>query len=308
MPATARATTSHFSGPRSTARGSSVPFLAPINLHSHIRSVFWANSGLGVVTLTDFWPKLHSGNVRIVRQNLGSRISGKKLELESGGTIESDFFVMCTGWGDHFAMFDEALKRDIGLPLFRKMLSPPTTTTAANDDDDDDDDRRWASLDAAADLAVNQKLPFIASPPGLKNSHTNARQPHRRWRLYRRVVPLAHAARGERSLAILGQIHTVQTPLLAEVQSFWAILYLLGELELPRDMSVMEQEVAEWNAWTRKRYLSQGQKFPYSLYDFLPVSTALWACCSVMLMAVAVCRHAVQGPRDQFAKEERFLG
>ncbi|GME30072.1 flavin-binding monooxygenase-like family protein [Neofusicoccum parvum] len=31
------------------------------------KSVFWANSGLGVVTLTDFWPKIHSGNVRVVR-------------------------------------------------------------------------------------------------------------------------------------------------------------------------------------------------------------------------------------------------
>lgn len=55
------------------------------------------------------------------------------------------------------------------------------------------------------------------------------------------------------------------------MQSFWAILYLLGRISLP-DSDTMVREIAEWNAWTTKRYLSQGQKFPYSLYDFLPVS------------------------------------
>ncbi|KAL1623902.1 hypothetical protein SLS56_008097 [Neofusicoccum ribis] len=34
----------------------------------------------------------------------------------------------------------------------------------------------WATLDAAADLTVGQKLPFIAAPPALRNPHTNARQ------------------------------------------------------------------------------------------------------------------------------------
>ena len=70
----------------------------------------------------------------------------------------------------------------------------------------------------------------------------------------------------------MGQIHTVQTPLVAEIQCFWTILYLEGKIELPSP-EVMAREIAEWNAWTRKRYLSQGQKFPYSLYDFLPVSS-----------------------------------
>lgn len=78
------------------------------------------------------------------------------------------------------------------------------------------------------------------------------------------------ALKGDRSLAILGQIHTVQTPLVADVQSFWSIIYLLGKLDLP-DKGTIATEIAEWNAWTRTRYLSQGQKFPYSLYDFLPV-------------------------------------
>ncbi|OJD30960.1 flavin-binding monooxygenase-like family protein [Diplodia corticola] len=224
------------------------------------KSVFWANSGLGVVTLPDFWRRLHSGKINVIRDNL-DRIEEDQIVLKSGKKVAADFAVMCTGWGDHFAMFDDATKLQVGLPLFGPAKSRPPA------------DAEWDKLDREAGRAVDAKLPFIASPPGLKNAHTNQVQPNRRWRLYRRVVPLSHAVRGDRSLAILGQIHTVQTPLVAEVQSFWAILYLLGELELP-DEDTMAREIAEWNAWTRKRYLSQGQKFPYSLYDFLPASIA----------------------------------
>lgn len=77
----------------------------------------------------------------------------------------------------------------------------------------------------------------------------------------------------------------MQTPLVAEVQSLWAISYLLGEIELP-GVDEMATEVALWNAWTRKRYLNQGQKFPYSLYDFLPVSRKNFPIvCSVHIMS-----------------------
>ncbi|KKY17537.1 putative cofactor fmo1 fad enzyme [Diplodia seriata] len=213
-----------------------------------------------VVTSLNFWQRLHSGKINVIRDNL-DRIEEDRVVLKSGKKVATDFLVMCTGWGDHFAMFDDATKLQVGLPLFGPAKSRPPA------------DAEWDKLDREAGRALDAKLPFIASPPGLKNAHTNQVQPNRRWRLYRRVVPLSHAVRGDRSLAILGQIHTVQTPLVAEMQSFWAILYLLGELELP-DEETMAREIAEWNAWTRKRYLSQGQKFPYSLYDFLPASIA----------------------------------
>ena len=164
-------------------------------------------------------------------------------------------------------MFDDEDKTEIGLPVkakrsFEKDPAPP--------------DRDWRTIDHEADKSVDRKLPFLAKGPVLEHV-LPIKFPQRRWRLYRRVVPLALAEKGDRSLAILGQIHTVQTPLVACVQSFWAILYLLGELELPHG-DAMVQEIAEWNAWTRKRYVSQGRKFPYSLYDFLPVSLCSDVC------------------------------
>lgn len=229
--------------------------------------MFWAHSGLGVVTLPDFWPTLHSKRLTIVRDEIQT-IKEHNLYLKSGASMAADYAVMCTGWGDHFGMFDDEHRAKVGLPVYTgKDLYAVSELPAESSDFVD-----WAAYDAEAEKQVDKKLPFLARPPGLKQSADllDARR-QKKWRLYRRAIPVELAARGDRSLAILGQIHTVQTPLVSEVQSLWAILYLLGEIDVP-DVPAMAKEVALWNAWTRKRYLNQGQKFPYSLYDFLPVS------------------------------------
>ncbi|TAQ89188.1 hypothetical protein B7494_g2487 [Chlorociboria aeruginascens] len=224
------------------------------------KSAFWANSGLGVVTLPDFWSSIHEGDVTIMRENLDTVKEGK-LHFRSGKTLETDYLVACTGWADHFGMFDDETKVDLGLPLIGKTSVDLKMRDAA-----------WAVHNLDADKSVSEKLPLIANTPGMRNRQA-IDAPQRRWRLYRRVVPLSAGIKNDRSIAILGQIHTVQTPLVSEMQSFWAILYLLGEIELP-DEATMTKEIAEWNAWTRKRYLSQGQKFPYSLFDFLSADVA----------------------------------
>ena len=223
-------------------------------------SIFWANSGLGVVTLPDFWSRIHAGKVTIIRDSV-DLVNGDRIVLTSGESLLSDYVVMCTGWGDHFGMFDRETKAELGIPTLGEIQSSDGPAV----------DTSWEKYDLEADKAVNERLPFLANPPLFATRQTNNVQSRKHWRLYRRTIPLSLAGRGDRSLAIMGQIHTVQTPLVSEIQSFWSILYLLGELDLP-DYDTMAREIAEWNAWTRKRYLSQGQKYPYSLYDFLPVS------------------------------------
>lgn len=168
--------------------------------------------------------------------------------------------ITCTGWGDHFAMFDEKHKSMLGLPAYD---GKPGHSLEGKGID-------WESYYRMADKVVDAQLPFLADPPKLKYPAPLDPALQKRWNLYRRVVPLSMAAKGDRSVAILGQIHTIQTPLLSEVQSLWAILYLIGEIDLP-DVDTMAKEVSLWNTWTRKRYLNQGQKHTYSLYDFLSV-------------------------------------
>lgn len=160
-------------------------------------------------------------------------------------------------------MFSAEQKLKLGLPSYGPGLPQPIQ--------DVKDQVDWQRFDQSADTMVNQQLPFLASPPEVKFHRELKPHNQKKFRLYRRCVPVDLALKGDRSIVILGQIHTVQTPLVSEVQSLWAILYLIGEIELP-DAETMAKEVSLWNAWTRKRYLNQGQKFPYSLYDFLPVS------------------------------------
>ncbi|KAI0855939.1 hypothetical protein F4860DRAFT_430135 [Xylaria cubensis] len=229
------------------------------------QSVFWSSSGLGLVTLPDFWPTLHNPNLT-VRRDVVEEIKGNTIKFESTDPIHADYMIMCTGWGDHFGIFDAEHKAKIGLPAYGENVEAFSETQ----------DIDWTTYYDDADKTVDEKLPFLADPPKLKYTKTLNPALQKRWNLYRRVVPVSMAAKGDRSLAILGQIHTVQTPLVSEVQSLWAILYLLGEVELP-DVDTMAREVSLWNTWTRKRYLGQGQKHTYSLYDFLSYIDSIFA-------------------------------
>ncbi|KAI2630026.1 hypothetical protein GGS21DRAFT_525177 [Xylaria nigripes] len=222
------------------------------------QSVFWSHSGLGLVTLPDFWPTLHSPNLTIRRDTV-DQLKGRTVVFKSEEKAHADYMIMCTGWGDHFGIFDSEHKAKIGLPEYGDSVKP---TPKSQDID-------WESYYETAEKTVDQKLPFLAKPPRVKYTGLSDPSQQKRWNLYRRVVPVSMAAKGDRSLAILGQIHTIQTPLIAEVQSLWAVLYLIGEVSIP-DVDTMAQEVSLWNTWTRKRYLNQGQKHTYSLYDFLP--------------------------------------
>lgn len=224
------------------------------------KSAFWCNSGLGIVTIPDFWPTLRNGNLKIVRDNIDS-VKGDLLVLNSGETLQADYIVSCTGWGDHFGMFSAETKTELGLPEVSTTPPPGGRRSKA--------DIAWDAHDATATRTVNERLPFLTAGPELTNPKTNDASAQRRWRLYKRAIPLNLALKDDRSLVILGQIHTIQTPMVSEIQSFWSILYLLGEIDLP-DEATMTKEIAEWNVWTRKRYISQGQKFPYCIFDFLP--------------------------------------
>lgn len=228
-------------------------------LLNRTNSVFWSNAGLGLVTLTDFWPTLHNPNLTI-RRDVVNKIKGNTVKFGSEDKINADYLIMCTGWGDHFGIFDEEHKVKIGLPAYGDQVLASPESQGID----------WTKYYEAANKTVDEKLPFLATPPKVKYTKGTDPAQQKRWNLYRRVVPVSMAAKGDRSLAILGQIHTIQTPLVSEVQSLWAILYLLGEIELP-DVDTMATEVSLWNTWTRKRYLGQGQKHTYSLYDFLSV-------------------------------------
>ena len=206
----------------------------------------------------DFWEVLKAGNVRIVRENIETAHQSG-VTVASGEKIKADFVISCTGWGDHFSFMSAELKEELGIPMYGAV--PP----AEHSDEED----FWGFHDKTADDLVAKQIPLLATGPEFAKVHPDRKIVQRRWRLYNRCVPFDNARSGDRSLVVLGQIHTVQTPTIAEIQSFWAILYLLGEIDLP-DEKTMIKEIAEWNAWTRKRYASVGERYPYALFDWIP--------------------------------------
>ncbi|ORY68266.1 flavin-binding monooxygenase-like family protein [Pseudomassariella vexata] len=197
-------------------------------------SCFWCDSSIGLITMDDFWSTLQRADITILRDNVDS-VSASGATLRSGQTIPADYVIYCTGWGDHFSFFSSELKEELGIPPYGAAV-PPNTSSAPRKVNDP-----WYDLDKAADDLVAKQIPLLAAgPKDLRTPDPNRVITKRRWRLYNRIV-----------------------------QSLWAVAYLLGDIELPTE-DKMVQEVAQWNAWTRKRYRSVGERYPYALFDWIP--------------------------------------
>lgn len=199
--------------------------------------------------MPDFWKTFHASDATVHRTEIASYSDGNKVYLTNGTTVETDFVILCTGWTDALGPFNDSLRAQYGLPS------------------ENDFSVKWQKLDQQADDKVNQTLPLLTNPPDTFVPSASQRRP---WRLYRRLVSPQMAEQGDRSIFFPGQIHSVYTPLVAEMQALWGVAFLLDRLELPSQKE-MEEEVALWNAWTRKRYLEQGRKHAYSIYDYLAV-------------------------------------
>ncbi|KAI0508530.1 flavin-binding monooxygenase-like family protein [Xylaria bambusicola] len=220
-------------------------------------SCFWCDSSIGLITMGDFWSTLKEGDITIVRDNVDI-VDDSGALLRSGRRIDADRVIYCTGWGDHFSFFSEAMKEELGIPRY----GVPSATKASSATDN------WLVHDETADSVVARQLPLLASgPKDLGIRSPNRLITRRRWRLYNRCVPISTAK--DSSIVILGQIHTTQTPTISAIQCLWAVAYLLGEVALPPE-DHMVKEVAEWNAWTRKRYMGVGERYPYALFDWIP--------------------------------------
>ncbi len=161
---------------------------------------------------------------------------------------------MCTGYTRNLSPFSPSLRADIGLPCD----APP--------------EYEWAKKDAAADLRVDQLLPNLNSIPKVMPKEAKETSPTTQpWRLYRRLVSPKMTDANDRSIFFPGQIHSVFTPLTSELQALWGSAFLLGMIRMP-SLESMHEEIAVWNSWTKKRYLAQGKKHAYAMYDYLAVS------------------------------------
>jgi dimethylaniline monooxygenase (N-oxide forming) len=224
-------------------------------------SIFWANAGLGAASVPNFWKVFHAGDCTVHRTEIESLTNDNTVTLRNCTQFQTDFIILCTGFDKSYQPFSDELQQICGL------ASDPL------------DGEKWAKLEANAEETVCELLPALKhSPlpvPECANHEQTAgaqKMSHGPSRHYRRLIVPALAAQGDRSIYFPGFIHSIYTPLVSEVQALWGVAFLLGLHDLPTQ-GEMEKEVAEWNVWSRKRYITQGKKHAYAIFDFLSVST-----------------------------------
>lgn len=199
---------------------------------------------------------MHAGNVTVHRTSIESLVD-ERVRLSNGTVIDADYVVMCTGWTHNFSPFSMSARAEIGLPCKADL------------------DEKWAKKDAQADCTVDQLLPNLNSIPKEMPKEAKIESPTGQpWRLYRSLVSPEMAEAEDRSIYFPGQVHSVFTPLLCEIQALWGAAFLFGKLSLP-SKEAMQEEIALWNSWTKKRYLAQGRKHAYAIYDYLAASNHL---------------------------------
>lgn len=219
-------------------------------------SIFWANAGLGAASVPEFWKVFHAGDCTVHRTEIASLTDKNTVTLRNGDHFQTDYIILCTGFDKSYQPFSEELQQTCGL--------------APNPSDAE----KWTRLEADAENTVDELLPSIKDSPLEVPTSVNgerAKLAHGPSRHYRRLIVPGLAAQGDRSIYFPGFIHSIYTPLVSEVQALWGVTFLLGLHDLPSPED-MEREVAEWNVWSRKRYLTQGRKHAYAIYDFLSVS------------------------------------
>jgi dimethylaniline monooxygenase (N-oxide forming) len=212
-------------------------------------SVLWANAGLGLASVPHFWKTFHKGDVTVHRTEIERFEKENGIVLTNGTKLLTDEVILCTGFLPNLTTFSDELREQYNISS-EGDLSP-----------------KARKLDLMGEQTVNELLPLLENPPD-----TERRPPTKRpSRLYRCLISPTMAEQGDRSIYFPGLIHSVFTPLVAEIQALWGIAFMLGKLDLP-SQEEMELDVATWNVWSRKRYLEQGRKHAYAIYDYLSVS------------------------------------
>lgn len=243
-------------------------------------TAYWASDNIGVQNTSDLWSVVSKAT--IARDQI-VKIQDGLLVLSSGGKLQVDAIVACTGYDVSYPMFSERDSLDLGLPLPRGAEHA-------------EDTRLWEEKIAAADEKVLQRYPDL----GLQKNLPAVKPRNSPNHLYRGMVPVCENAP---TIVFLGQVGSTQAFTVSEIQSLWAVAYLMGKLQLP-PTSTMEEDVALRIAWRRRRYLGDGH---HIIYDQIAVSDGPSLCDAYNDDVSAVPVHADQRPGARRHKERRWV-
>jgi dimethylaniline monooxygenase (N-oxide forming) len=216
--------------------------------------MFWIPAGLSGSHLDDevIWDLIDDGTfLSISRTTIVSAVD-RTITLSNGTTAPSDVIILATGWTHPYtSLFPPELAIDLELAV--PIASEPTAHK-----------EHWADLDAAAKTKLFQHYPILEHPPEKFNLHLKPARTLSHLHHFRFLVPPGPAARGDRNIIFMGNIHVGSMPILAQVSAVWAYAYLENNLPSPShapladlldDQPAMERNTAWMTMFFRMRYL-----------------------------------------------------
>lgn len=210
-----------------------------------MESVFWQNGTGGAVHHDDFF-KLVAEKVQVYRSKI-KKLGKHELYLEDGTHFPCDAVLCGTGWKVGVDMLDSDHRAKLGLP-YAKVNEPYEVAT------------KWEKLQLEADEQVAKKFLLLTNPPAHSHKHIETTP----YRLYRSMAPLS-----DDSILLMNHVTAGNKVFAAEAQAMWAVAYFDRRICLP-SLEEREKEIAMWNAWCLRRYLSNGERGNFAAFDSVP--------------------------------------
>ena len=195
---------------------------------------FWYGTGLSILNYpTDIYEYVRNGQVTVRRRDILNLDSHGSIRLDDGTSIKTDALICSTGW-KYMCPIEfrpKEIHADLGIP----------STEYSNEQNE-----IWDTMNAKADFEIFQRYPKLKE--GLKfgrdeplldemtpqNGVSAKEILHRKvvtpWRLWRGIVPPSLRIR---DIAFVGNLHTIQSAVQAEICSLWAYGYMFGRLREP---------------------------------------------------------------------------
>ncbi|KAI4112581.1 MAG: hypothetical protein LQ345_006296 [Seirophora villosa] len=182
-------------------------------------------------------------NVQVIHEDVDG-LEKDLMRLKDGQEIPADAILCGTGWVPSLNFFDHDQLAKLGLPQ-------PNGTYPA------EEAAMWRALEQDADRAVLDRFPILANPP----KHYREPVKHTPYRLYNSIAPLQ-----DDSIVFVGHVMIANYFHLAECQAIWATAYLDGNIKLP-SLEERRKTVALFVAWCRRRYLSNGDRGHWLVFE-----------------------------------------
>ncbi|PVF97891.1 FAD/NAD(P)-binding domain-containing protein [Serendipita vermifera] len=232
---------------------------------------------------------IREGKKIIIHRAGITKLSGNKVHLSDGTTLETDMLVHATGYETNVPIFSEKDCLELGLPVRIDRLSSL-----------DPNLQYPSAAHQQAGEWVLQKFPRLATNP------IEPREPtYTQYRLYRFVTPLSLAKKDDRSLAFVGFLSGVGTAVINDVTALWAVAWLTGDIKITKSTEEIEEEVDLFNAYIRKRYVNAGRHTSLFIFEWFSILKIMLAELKVPLPQKSAWKPWL--PRDYRGMVEKWM-